>query len=150
MSTTNELALGAARKQLSDLLDGLISRTPGASRAMLGSNDGLKLACSSQPTDKADGMAAIATGLYSLGQQHFRDREGGTRQVVVEHDAGTLFVMSAGRVSADGLSTMLAVDTTPDADPGLIGHAMETFINGLDEHLVTQARDRDRRTTVSG
>ncbi|MFI5752326.1 roadblock/LC7 domain-containing protein [Streptomyces sp. NPDC051644] len=147
MSTTS-LTAAAARKQLSDLLDGLIQRTPGTTYAVLGSNDGLKLARSSQPTAQADGTAATATAMFSLAQGHFKDHQGGTRQIAVEHDSGNFFVMSAGVSRVDGLSTILAVDTAPDADPGLVGHEMVSFINGLDEHLVTEARNR--RDAVSG
>jgi predicted regulator of Ras-like GTPase activity (Roadblock/LC7/MglB family) len=153
MSTTTEnLTLVKARKQLSELLDGLIKRTPGMNRAVLGSNDGIRLSFSTQPADKAETLAAITSAMYSLSQGHFKDRPGGTRQIVVEHDGGNLFLMSAGVSSVDGLSTLLAVDTTPDADPGLVGHEMAAFISGLDEHLVVQARNREftKLNSVSG
>lgn len=130
----------SARSQLSGLLDGLLERAPGATFALLGTNDGLKLAHSDDPADAADRLAAIVSGLYALARQQFSDAAGGTRQVVIEHDAGSLFVMSAGAAGEGGLSTVLAVVTTPQADPGQVGHQMEMLVSGLDEHLVTAAR----------
>ncbi|GAA1213818.1 roadblock/LC7 domain-containing protein [Streptomyces rhizosphaericus] len=132
----------SARDQLSGLLAGLLHKTPGTTRALLGSGDGLKLAWTEQPTEDADGLAASISGLYSLGRQQFKDKPGGTRQVVIEHDSGTLFVMSAGAVFTDpkAVNTVLAVLATPDASPGQVGYEMESFIGGLDEQLVVAAR----------
>ncbi|MFI5987614.1 roadblock/LC7 domain-containing protein [Streptomyces sp. NPDC051555] len=129
-----------ARNHLSGLLAGLLARTPGAVDALLGTNDGLKLAFTSQSLDKADAMAATVSGLVSLARTPFQDSSGNVRQIVIEHDDGHVFVMSAGTMSGDGLATVLAVLTTPAADPGQVGHEMATLITGLDEHLVTRAR----------
>ncbi|MFE0852154.1 roadblock/LC7 domain-containing protein [Streptomyces mutabilis] len=132
----------AARDQLSGLLAGLLDKAPGTIRALLASGDGLKLAWTEQPTDDADNLAAVISGLYSLGRQQFKETPGGIRQVVVEHDGGSLFVMSAGAAFSDSkaVNTVLAVVARPDADPGQVGYVMETFIGGLDEHLVVAAR----------
>lgn len=132
----------AARDQLSGLLAGLLDKAPGTTRALLASGDGLKLAWTEQPIDDADNLAAVISGLYSLGRQQFKDTQGGIRQVVVEHDGGSLFVMSAGAEFTDNkaVNTVLAVVTAPTADPGQVGYVMETFIGGLDEHLVVAAR----------
>lgn len=132
----------SAREQLSGLLTGLLTRAPGTTRALLAAGDGLKVAWTEQPVDDADNTAAVITGLYSLGRQQFKDTAGGMRQVVAEHDGGTLFVMSAGVKFTDNraVNTVLAVLATPDADPGQVGWEMEAFIKGLDEHLVVQAR----------
>ncbi|MET9111633.1 roadblock/LC7 domain-containing protein [Streptomyces zhihengii] len=130
-----------ARHQLGGLLDALLRKVPGTVGALLASGDGLKLAVSEQLAS-ADTLAAATSGLYSLGRQQFMDQPGGIRQVVVEHDAGSLFVMSAGADFTNDLavSTVLAVVTTPDANPGQVGYEMETFIRGLEEHLVVAAR----------
>ncbi|WP_093802106.1 roadblock/LC7 domain-containing protein [Streptomyces sp. Wb2n-11] len=131
-----------ARQQLSNLLEGLLKKAPGTTGALLGSGDGLKLAFTQQSNDHADSLAAVISGLYSLGRQQFKDAAGGIRQVVVEHDAGSLFVMSAGARFTDdrAVNTVLAVVAAADADPGQVGYEMETFIGGLAEHLVVQAR----------
>lgn len=132
----------SARDKLSGLLTGLLTKAPGTVRAILASGDGLKLAWTEQPTEDADNLAAVVAGLYSLGRQQFKHSTGGTRQVVVEHDSGSLFLMSAGRKFTDtrAVSTVLAVVTTPQADAGQVGYEMDVFIRGLDEHLVVQAR----------
>ncbi|MFF7705437.1 roadblock/LC7 domain-containing protein [Streptomyces lydicus] len=132
----------SARDELSGLLAGLLDKAPGATRALLAAGDGLKLAWTEQPTDDADNLAAVITGLYSLGRQQFKDTQGGIRQVVVEHDSGSLFVMSAGAEFKDAkaVNTVLAMVTTPQAHPGQVGYEMEAFIRGLDEHLVVNAR----------
>ncbi|MFD6967878.1 roadblock/LC7 domain-containing protein [Streptomyces sp. NPDC059949] len=132
----------SARDQLSRLLTELIAKAPGTTSALLASGDGLKMAWTEQPTDDADSLAAVIAGLYSLGRQQFKDAHGGLRQVVVEHDGGSLFVMSAGAAFSDtkAVNTVLAFVTTPRADPGQVGYEMNAFIGGLDEHLVVAAR----------
>lgn len=143
MHTDGNPATGTSvRQHLIGLLEGLLRRAPGTTRALLGSGDGLKLAFTDQSTDDADSLAAVISGLYSLGRQQFKDTAGGIRQVVVEHDGGSLFVMSAGAEFTDdrAVNTVLAVMATPDADPGQVGYEMDAFIRGLDEHLVVQAR----------
>ncbi|MFD8609637.1 roadblock/LC7 domain-containing protein [Streptomyces sp. NPDC059631] len=132
----------AARDQLAGLLTGLLTKTPGTTRALLASGDGLKLACTEQPADEADSLAAVISGLYALGRQQFAALPGGVRQVVIEHDSGSLFVMSAGADFADERAgtTVLAVVAEPQADPGQVGYAMDTFVRGLDEHLVVAGR----------
>ncbi|MGW1895414.1 roadblock/LC7 domain-containing protein [Streptomyces sp. NPDC002004] len=137
--TTTDAATGA-RAQLSGLLTSLIDRIPGAQQAVLGTGDGFKLAHSEQPVDDADRIAAGIAGHFSLARHQFQDASGGVRQVVVEHDAGTLFVMSTGVVNQAVLGMVLAVKTTPEADPGQVGHQMAVLIKSLDEHLVVQAR----------
>lgn len=132
----------SARDQLGGLLARLLEKIPGAAGALLGSGDGLKLAWTEQPTDDADNLAAVVAGLYSLGRQQFKDSPGATRQIIVEHDGGVLFLMSAGQgfTDATAVSTVLAVVTTPDAKAGQVAYEMEVFIRGLEEHLVVQAR----------
>lgn len=132
----------SARDQLSGLLAGLLDKAPGTARALLASGDGLKLAFTEQPVDDADSLAAVIAGLYSLGREQFKNSRGGIRQVVVEHDGGSLFVMSAGAGFTDNkaVGSVLAVVAAPTADPGQVGYEMETFIRGLDEHLVVAAR----------
>jgi predicted regulator of Ras-like GTPase activity (Roadblock/LC7/MglB family) len=132
----------SARDQLSGLLTKFLGKAPGTVRALLAAGDGIKLAWTDQPIDDADNFAAIVSGLYSLGRQQFKDAPGGVRQIVVEHDGGSLFVMSAGAwfTNAEAVSTVLAVQATPHADPGQIGYEMDHFLKGLAEHLIVEAR----------
>ncbi len=129
-----------ARAQLDGLLTSFINRIPGARHALLGTGDGLKLASTEQTVDEADTTAAAITGIWALARQQFKNAQGGVRQVVVEHDAGYLFLMSAGMVNEAVLGTVLAVVSGPQVDVGQVGHEMEKLIKGLDEHLIIQAR----------
>lgn len=131
-----------ARDQLSGLLTHLLHKAPGTARALLASGDGIKLAWTDESTDDADTLAATVVGLYSLGRQQFSRDPGGVRQLIVEHDAGSLFVMSTGPQFTDrrAMGAVLAVVATPQAHPGQVGHEMAQFIKGLDEHLIVQAR----------
>ncbi|MFM9540097.1 roadblock/LC7 domain-containing protein [Streptomyces turgidiscabies] len=127
---------------LDGLLAGLMNRAPGTVRVLLASGDGIKLAHTDKEQDKADEMAAVMAGLYSLGRGIFKKSPGGVRQVVVEHDGGRLFVMSGGG-GATGpgvVGTILGVLALPSAEPGLVGYEMTTLIKGLNEHLITEAR----------
>ncbi|MFF5019483.1 roadblock/LC7 domain-containing protein [Streptomyces sp. NPDC001165] len=135
-----------ARAQLDGLLTDFIARIPGAQQALLGTGDGLKLAYTDQTVDEADTTAAVISGMSALARQQFKNNPGGLRQVVAEHDAGFLFLMSAGTASKSSLGTVLAVVTTPEADSGLVGYEMGVLITRLDEHLITQAR----RNTMYG
>ncbi|MEJ8639913.1 roadblock/LC7 domain-containing protein [Streptomyces sp. MS2.AVA.5] len=140
----------SARDQLSALLTRLLGKAPGAIRALLAAGDGIKLAWTDQSVDDADNFAAIVSGLYSLGRQQFKDAPGGVRQIVVEHDGGSLFVMSAGArfTDATAVSTVLALQVTPHADPGQVGYEMDHFVKGLDEHLIVDARTNRFTTRV--
>lgn len=147
--TTSDQA-ASARAQLDGLLTSFINRIPGAQHALLGTGDGLKLAYTEQSVDDADTTAAAITGIWALARQQFKNAKGGVRQVVVEHDAGYLFLMSAGMVNDAVLGTVLAVVTEPQTDVGQVGHAMEKLISGLDEHLIIQARRNTMPTYGQG
>lgn len=133
-----------ATAQLSGLLDGLVTEVPGSLRALLTSGDGLKVAWTDQPKDDADSWAAVVSGLSSMARQAFPGIQGSMRQIVIEHDGGYLFVMSAGADFTDtkAVGTVLAVMAKRNADPGQAFYAMESFVRSLDEHLVVQARPR--------
>ena len=78
------------------LLANFADRVPGVAHAIAVSADGLLLAASRDlPRDRADQLAAIASGLVSLTQGAARCFEGGAvLQTVVEMDNGFLFLMS--------------------------------------------------------
>ncbi|MEU6346501.1 roadblock/LC7 domain-containing protein [Streptomyces sp. NPDC046977] len=127
---------------LGGLLTDLMNRVAGIRRVLLATGDGLKIAWSDQETAEAEKLAALMTGLLSLARGAFITSPGGVRQVVVEHDAGTLFVMSAEGSAANPhlVGTLLSVMTTDSADPGEVGYEMKRLISALDEHLTVQAR----------
>src|SRR5690606_21649324 len=81
-------------QDLSWLLANFCDRVPGVAHAVAVSADGLLLAASRDlPRDRADQLAAIASGLVSLTQGASRCFEGGAvLQTVVEMDNGFLFL----------------------------------------------------------
>lgn len=80
------------------LMSGLVQRVPHTTSAVLLSCDGLVKSVHGLDPDSADHMAALASGLYSLGRSAgVRFGDGGdVRQVVVELDSTLLFVSTAG------------------------------------------------------
>jgi uncharacterized protein len=89
------------------------------------SADGLLLAMSEGfPRDRADQLAAVASGLTSLTAGASRIFEGGSvAQTVVEMERGFLFLMSV----SDGSS--LAVLAHPECDIGLVGYEMALLVD---------------------
>lgn len=120
------------------LVDGFVERTAGVAHAAVVSADGLLLAASAGlPEDRADQLAAIASGLSSLTSGAARCFEAGeVVQTVVEMEAGFLLLMAVG----DGSCLAALVD--PAADIGLVGFEMTLLVD-----RVGQALDPRSRTT---
>ena len=112
--------MSQAAQNLNWLITNFVDNTPGVSHTVVVSADGLLLAMSEGfPRDRADQLAAVASGLTSLTAGASRIFEGGNvNQTVVEMERGFLFIMSI----SDGSS--LAVLAHPEADIGLIGYEM--------------------------
>ena len=106
------------------LLANFADRVPGVAHAIAVSADGLLLAASRDlPRDRADQLAAIASGLVSLTQGAARCFEGGAvLQTVVEMDNGFLFLMSI----SDG--SVLSVVAEATCDVGLVGYEMALLV----------------------
>lgn len=121
---------------LSWLLAGLIQRVPHTRSALLLSSDGLVKAADGLEPDAADHLAALASGLYSLGRSAgIRFGDGGeVRQVVVELDATLLFVSSAGQ------GACLAVLADREADAAVLGYEMAMLVKSVRPALATPAR----------
>ncbi|PDP84503.1 dynein regulation protein LC7 [Glycomyces fuscus] len=124
--------------KLTWLLEGLLERTPGTRHALVLSRDGLKLCHSSGlRADSADHLAAIAAGVQSLAHSasvEFGDGAGGVRQAMAEFYGGLLFIVEAGH------GAHLAVITSEEAEPGLVGHNMNELVEQMGEHLTTPPR----------
>jgi predicted regulator of Ras-like GTPase activity (Roadblock/LC7/MglB family) len=87
------------------------------------------------PRDRADQLAAVASGLSSLTQGAARIFEGGAvTQTVVEMVRGFLFVMAI----SDG--SVLAVLASSDCDMGLIGYEMALLVERAGDVLTPQLR----------
>jgi len=125
-------------RDLDWLLESLLERTPGARHALVLSRDGLKLCHSSGlSVDRADQLAAIASGIQSLAHgasAEFGDGTGGVRQSMTEFHGGMLFIVEAGE------GAHLAVLSGEAADAGVVGHNMNELVEQIGEYLTTPAR----------
>ncbi|CAN3983116.1 MULTISPECIES: roadblock/LC7 domain-containing protein [Kitasatospora] len=129
----------ATDRDLDWLLENLLTNTPGTRHALVLSADGLKLChTSGLGNDRADQLAAIASGLQSLAHGasiEFGDGTGGVRQSMTEFHGGVLCIVAAGE------GAHLAVVTDEDADVGVVGHNMHGLIEQIGVHLSAPARE---------
>jgi predicted regulator of Ras-like GTPase activity (Roadblock/LC7/MglB family) len=128
--------LSQAAQNLNWLITNFVDRVPGVAHTVVVSSDGLLLAVSDGfPRDRADQLAAVASGLTSLTQGASRIFEGGSvNQTVVEMERGFLFIMAV----SDGSS--LAVLSSPDSDIGLVGYEMALLVDRAGAVLTPQLR----------
>ncbi len=113
---------------MSESLDWLVARfareTPGVTHAILVSADGLLVAASEHmPGERADQLAAVASGLASLSTGAAQLFDGGfVLQSVVEMENGYLLLMRVG--DGSNLATLAA----RSADIGQIGYEMAILV----------------------
>ncbi|GLZ34586.1 dynein regulation protein LC7 [Lentzea sp. NBRC 105346] len=131
MTTTSE-----ELDNFSWLVEDFVSRVAGVAHAIVVSADGLLLATSDRlPQDRAEQLAAVASGLVSLNLGAARCFEAGeVKQTVVEMERGYLFLMSI----SDG--SCLAVLAAPNCDIGLIGYAMTRLVERVGLQLTPEIR----------
>lgn len=133
--------MNTADQDLEWLLENLLSRTPGIRHVLVLSRDGLKLCNTSALTrDRADQLAAIASGIQSLScgaSIEFGDGTGGVRQSMTEFHGGLLFIVQAGQ------GAHLAVIASDEADVGLIGHNMLEMVEQIGEYLTAPPRQAE-------
>ncbi|MBL7501661.1 roadblock/LC7 domain-containing protein [Frankia sp. CNm7] len=115
----------AEAQNLNWLINNFVDRVPGVAHTIVVSADGLRLAVSDGfPADRADQLAAVASGLVSLTQGAARVFEAGlVTQTVVEMEHGFLFIMAI----SDGAS--MAVLAAPHCDIGLVGYEMALLVS---------------------
>src|SRR5574341_137333 len=118
------------------LVSTFVRSVAGVSHAIVVSSDGLLIAVSERlERDRADQLAAIASGLASLTTGASSLLEAGVvNQTIVEMDHGFMFVMSV----SDGSS--LAVLASPSCDVGVIGYEMALLVARTGEVLTPQLR----------
>jgi predicted regulator of Ras-like GTPase activity (Roadblock/LC7/MglB family) len=118
------------------LVTNFAERVPGVAHAVVVSADGLLLTASARlPRDRADQLAAVASGIVSLTQGAARCFEaGGVVQTVVEMERGIVLLMSVG----DG--SCLAVLASPTCDIGLIGYEMTLLVDRVGQLLTPELR----------
>ncbi len=118
------------------LVDDFVNRVPGVAHALVVSAEGMPLAASAHlPRDRADQLAAVASGLVSLAQGAARCFDAGqVVQTVVELERGIMLLMSI----SDG--SCLAVLAAPSCDIGLVGYEMTLLVDRVGAQLTPHAR----------
>jgi predicted regulator of Ras-like GTPase activity (Roadblock/LC7/MglB family) len=126
------------------LLNDFASGTPGVAHALLVSSDGLALVGSgSMPADFADPMAAMTSGMISLGNNIARRvGESGCEQVMLKFPAGHFLFMSVGSLAG------LAVLVNEGANLGAVAYRMTQLVESVGHVLTPQLRDDLRRMSA--
>jgi predicted regulator of Ras-like GTPase activity (Roadblock/LC7/MglB family) len=123
-------------RELSWLLDDLVTRVASIRRALVLSGDGLAVGASQGLTrEDSEHLAAVASGFHSLAKgvgRHFD--AGSVRQSIIELDDAFLFVTAAGNGSC------LAVLTEADSDVGQVAYEMALLVKRVGAHLGTAPR----------
>ncbi|GGV50553.1 roadblock/LC7 domain-containing protein [Streptomyces spectabilis] len=125
---------------LQPMLENLVDRVPGVLYAVLASRDGLVKPWAGLEAADAERYSAALAGLQALAEFVFPDADGlGLHSI--EHLRGT-FVMVHCRngASPQTAGALLAVMAAPEADLGVVGFEITSWIGSLDEHLTTQLR----------
>lgn len=124
------------------LVTDFTQRVPGVAHAVVVSADGLLLTASAKlPKDRADQLAAVASGLLSLTQGASRCFEaGGVTETVVEMERGMMLQMAI----SDG--SCLTVLAAPDCDLGLIAYEMALLVERVGQILTPELRSQLRGT----
>jgi predicted regulator of Ras-like GTPase activity (Roadblock/LC7/MglB family) len=119
------------------LLNNFANSVGGIAHVVAVSADGLLLASSRDlPTDRADQLAAIASGVVSLTEGASRMFNAGTvQQTIIEMDSGYLFLMSI----SDGSS--MAVLAARSCDVGQVGYEMALLVERVGAALSPTARE---------
>jgi predicted regulator of Ras-like GTPase activity (Roadblock/LC7/MglB family) len=119
------------------LLNNFASSVAGIAHVVAVSADGLLLASSSDlPTDRADQLAAITSGVVSLTDGASRMfQAGAVQQTIIEMDSGYLFLMSI----SDGSS--MAVLAARSCDVGQVGYEMALIVERVGAALVPAPRE---------
>lgn len=129
-------AASSPTRELSWLLDDLVSRVASIRKALVLSGDGLATGASGNLTrEDAEHLAAVASGFHSLAKGVGRHFDAGqVRQTMVELDDAFLFVTAAG----DG--SCLAVLSDADSDVGQVAYEMALLVKRVGAHLGTAPR----------
>ena len=119
------------------LLNNFANSVGGIAHVVAVSADGLLLASSRElPTDRADQLAAIASGVVSLTEGASRMFNAGTvQQTIIEMDSGYLFLMSI----SDGSS--MAVLAARSCDVGQVGYEMALLVERVGAALTPAPRE---------
>ncbi|HEV2089174.1 MAG TPA: roadblock/LC7 domain-containing protein [Cryptosporangiaceae bacterium] len=128
------------------LLTSFVQRMPDVTHAIAVSSDGLLMAASDDmPTDRADQLAAITSGMASL-TVGVADclQTGQVRHSVVDMTGGVLLL------TVVGARAHLAVLAVPDCDLGLVGYETTLLVRRVGDALTPAARDAAADGTTAG
>jgi predicted regulator of Ras-like GTPase activity (Roadblock/LC7/MglB family) len=119
------------------LLNNFANSVAGIAHVVAVSADGLLLASSRDlPTDRADQLAAIASGVVSLTEGASRMfNAGAVQQTIIEMESGYLFLMSV----SDGSS--MAVLAARSCDVGQVGYEMALLVERVGAALTPAPRE---------
>jgi predicted regulator of Ras-like GTPase activity (Roadblock/LC7/MglB family) len=119
------------------LLNNFANSVAGIAHVVAVSADGLLLASSRDlPTDRADQLAAIASGVVSLTEGASRMFDAGeVQQTIIEMESGYLFLMSV----SDGSS--MAVLAARSCDVGQVGYEMALLVERVGAALTPAPRE---------
>lgn len=123
-------------RDLDWVMSRFVEEVPDAAHAILVSADGLLMASSTSiPSERAEQVAAVSSGLASLAVGAARLFEGGAvMQTIVEMEMGFLMLMSVG----DGSN--LTILTTEEADIGQVGYEMALLVDRVGRTVEATAR----------
>jgi predicted regulator of Ras-like GTPase activity (Roadblock/LC7/MglB family) len=126
----------AQPSQFGWLVNDFVERVPGVAHAVVVSADGLLLTASSRlPLDRADQLAAVASGCVSLTQGAARCFEaGGVKETIVEMERGIMLLMAI----SDG--SCLAVLAAPVCDIGQVAYEMTLLVDRVGQLLTPELR----------
>lgn len=137
---------GQSQNQFGWLVTEFAERVPGVAHAVVVSADGLLLAASARlPLDRADQLAAVASGLISLTQGAARCFDAGVvRETVVEMERGVMLVMSI----SDGSSIAALAD--PRSDIGQVAYEMTMLVDRVGRMLTPELRAQLQGSALLG
>ncbi len=130
------------------LISNFAAGTPGVSHALIVSSDGLPLLASDAlPGDLADPLAAIASGILSLGNNLAGQvNGGGCEQILLRLTYGHFIFMGIGDLAG------LGVLVEAGANLGAVAHQMAQLVASVGHALTPELRDDLHRQahTVGG
>ena len=133
-------------QEFSWIVENFAASTPGVSHALIVSADGLPLiAAGGMPADLADPLAAMTSGIISLGN-NIAGKVGqvGCEQVMLKFPQGHFLFMSIGSLAG------FAVLVREGANLGVIAHQMAQLVDAVGHVLTPQLRDDLRRRRAPG
>jgi len=123
------------------LIDNFAQSTPGVAHALIVSSDGLPLLTSAGlPPDLADPLAAMTSGIISIGNNIAGTvGETGCEQVMLKFPSGHFLFMGIGNLAG------FAVLVKEGANLSAVGYQMARLVDSVGHLLTPQLRDDLRR-----